>query len=66
MYDPPQQLPVAKAVNLLTDLREEHDVIAQNTWIVHPMMKIVGGIKASLKQYPPIEAGTPDPYTPPQ
>jgi arylsulfatase len=66
MYDPPQVLPVAKGINLLTDLREEHDVLAQNTWIVRPMMKIVGDLKASLKQYPPIEAGTPDPYSPPK
>jgi arylsulfatase len=66
MYDPPQVLPVAKAVNLLTDLREEHDVLAQNTWIVRPMMKIVGDLKDSLKQYPSIEAGTPDPYSPPK
>ncbi|MNJ50153.1 Sulfatase [compost metagenome] len=66
MYDAPQVLPVAKAVNLLTDLREEHDVLAQNTWIVRPMLKLVGNLKASLKQYPPIEAGTPDPYSPPK
>jgi arylsulfatase len=66
MYDPPQTLPVPKAINLLTDLREEHDVLAQNSWIARPMLKIVGDLKASLKQYPPIEAGTPDPYTPPK
>jgi hypothetical protein len=29
------------------------------------MMKIVGDLEASLKKYPPIKAGTPDPYTPP-
>ncbi|MDD2058519.1 arylsulfatase [Pseudomonas putida] len=66
MYDPAQTLPFPKAVNLLTDLREEHDVMVENTWLVHPMMKLIGAFKASLKQYPPIEAGTPDPYTPPK
>ena len=27
-------------------------------------MKIIGELEASLKRYPPIKAGTPDPYTP--
>ena len=66
MYDPPQTLPFPKAVNLLTDLREEHDVMVENTWLVHPMMNLIGAFKASLKQYPPIEPGTPAPYTPPK
>ncbi|MGH8430659.1 MAG: sulfatase-like hydrolase/transferase, partial [Solimonas sp.] len=64
MYDPPQQLPFPRLYNLLTDLREEHDVMIENTWALRPMMEIVGRFKASLKQFPPIEAGTPDPYTP--
>jgi hypothetical protein len=29
-------------------------------------MKIIGEFEASLKKYPPIKVGTPDPYTPPQ
>lgn len=65
MYDAPQMLAIPRAINLLTDLREEHDVLVENTWLVPPMMKVIGAFKASLKQYPPIEAGTPDPYTPP-
>jgi arylsulfatase len=28
-------------------------------------VKIVGEFEASLKKYPPIKLGTPDPYTPP-
>jgi arylsulfatase len=30
------------------------------------MTKIIGEFEASLKKYPPIKAGTPDPYTPSQ
>jgi len=30
------------------------------------MLKIIGGFEASLKKYPLIKLGTPDPYTPPQ
>jgi hypothetical protein len=30
-----------------------------------PAMKIVSEFEQSLKKYPPIVPGTPDPYTPP-
>lgn len=30
------------------------------------MMEIVAEFEQSLKRYPPIAPGTPDPYTPPQ
>jgi arylsulfatase len=64
MYDVPQKLPMPKVVNLLTDLKEEHDVGATNSWIAGPALKLVGQLEASLKKYPPIKAGTPDPYVP--
>lgn len=65
MFDPPLALSAPRLYNLLTDLREEHNVIIENSWALHPMMGIAGRFKASLKQHPPIESGTPDPYTPP-
>jgi hypothetical protein len=64
MYDPPQQLPVPKLVNLLRDLREERDVGAYNTWVAHPMVQIIDEFQASVKKYPLIKSGTPDPYVP--
>lgn len=66
MYDPPLKLPLPKVINLFTDLKEERDVGAYNTWVAEPVMKIVGEFEASLKKYPPIKLGTPDPYTPPK
>ncbi|RWU17116.1 arylsulfatase [Pseudomonas alkylphenolica] len=66
MFDPPLQLSAPRLYNLLTDLREEQNVIIENSWALHPMMRIVADFKGSLKQYPPIEPGTPDPYTPPR
>jgi arylsulfatase len=66
MYDPPRKLPLPKVINLLTDLKEERDVGAYNTWVAEPVMKILGEFEASLKKYPPIKAGTPDPYVPPK
>ena len=65
MYAPPQKLPLPKIINLITDRKEERDVGAYNTWVADPVLKIVGAFEASLKKYPPIKLGTPDPYTPP-
>jgi hypothetical protein len=66
MYAPPKTLPLPKVINLLTDRKEERDVAAYNSWVVDPVVKIVGEFEASLKKYPPIKVGTPDPYTPPK
>jgi arylsulfatase A-like enzyme len=66
MYDPPLKLPLPKLINLLTDLKEERDVVGYNTWVTEPMMKILVEFEMSLKKYPPIKAGTPDPYLPPK
>jgi len=65
-YDPPQKLPLPKVVNLLTDLKEERDVLIQNSWVANPLTKIRRDFEASLEAYPPIKAGTPDPYVPPR
>jgi arylsulfatase A-like enzyme len=65
MYDVPQRLALPRVYNLLTDLKEERDVGAYNTWVAEPMFKIIAEFQASLQKYPPIKAGTPDPYTPP-
>jgi len=66
MYDPPQKLPIPKLINLLTDLKEEHDVGPKNSWVAYPVTKLISEFEASLKKYPPIKIGTPDPYTPPK
>ena len=64
MYDPPQTLPEPKVVNLLTDLKEERDVGAKVSWVGVPLTKMLMEWEASLKRYPPIKMGTPDPYVP--
>jgi arylsulfatase len=53
-----------KVINLLTDLKEERDVGAENSWVGVPMTKNIIELERSLKKYPPIKAGTPDPYVP--
>jgi len=66
MFDPPQVLPLPKVINLLTDLKEERDVMIYHSWVTNPMNKIRNDFEESLKTHPPIKMGTPDPYTPPQ
>ena len=66
MYDAPQKLPLPRIINLLTDLKEVHDVLIQDGWVTYPMMKIVSDFEESLRKYPPIKMGTPDPYRPPK
>jgi arylsulfatase A-like enzyme len=64
IYDPPQKLPLPKLIDLLRDLKEERDVAAYNTWVMEPMFQVVAEFEGSVKKYPLIKAGTPDPYVP--
>jgi arylsulfatase len=66
MYDPQVPLPLPKMINLLTDLKEERDVGATNSWVAIPMMRLIAEFEESLKKYPPIKMGTPEPYVPPK
>jgi hypothetical protein len=60
-----------RVYNLLTDPKEQYDVIEKggtageaNFWVMPPMSKLVGEHLATLKKEPPIPLGTPDPYVP--
>jgi arylsulfatase len=66
-WSPPTKLGVPKVFDLLRDPTEEYGAtLTPDGWVVGPMMKIVGEFEASVKRYPLIEPGTPDPYTPPR
>jgi arylsulfatase len=62
MFDPPVKNPVPTVYNLFTDPREEKPTT--ESWVVGPVLKIVDEFEKSLKQYPLIPMGTPDPYLP--
>jgi arylsulfatase A-like enzyme len=62
MFDPPVRNPVPTIYNLYTDPREEKPT--PDSWVVGPVLKIVGEFEQSLKQHPLIPMGTPDPYRP--
>jgi arylsulfatase A-like enzyme len=64
MFDPPQKLSNPRLHNLLEDPRERHNVASMNTWVYHPVNKIVSDFEASLKREPPIPPGTLDPWVP--
>jgi arylsulfatase len=64
-WSPPTKLGVPKIFDLISDPKEEYGAtLTPNAWVGGPMMKIVAEFEQSLKRYPPIAAGTPDPYTP--
>jgi arylsulfatase len=62
MFDPPVRNPVPTVYNLYTDPREEKPTA--DSWVVGPVLKIVGEFEQSVKQHPLIPMGTPDPYRP--
>lgn len=62
----PVKLGVPKIYDLLVDPKEEYGAtLTPNAWVGGPMMQIVAKFEESLKRYPPIAPGTPDPYRPP-
>ena len=62
MFDPPVKNPVPTIFNLYTDPREEKPTV--DSWVVGPVLKVVGEFEESVKQHPLIPMGTPDPYRP--
>jgi arylsulfatase len=65
LVDPARQARRSEAFDLITDPKEEYPATAlRNSWNAGPAMKIVVEFERSLKNYPPIAPGTPDPYTP--
>jgi hypothetical protein len=64
MFDPPVKNPVPTIYNLYTDPREEKPTA--DSWVVGPVLKIVGAFNATTKDNPLIPMGTPDPFTPPK
>jgi arylsulfatase len=66
MVSPPIKLGIPLLFNLYTNPRENADKVITDSWIFGPVLKMVGEFEASVKKYPLIAMGTPDPYTPPR
>lgn len=66
-WTPAAKLGVPKIFDLITDPKEEYGAtLTPDGWVAQPMMRIVGEFEASTRQYPLIQPGTPDPYSPPR
>jgi arylsulfatase A-like enzyme len=66
MASPAVKLPVPLLMNLYTNPREEEDKPTVDSWVVGPVLKMVGAFEESVKRHPLIPMGTPDPYLPPR
>jgi arylsulfatase A-like enzyme len=64
-FTPPAKLGGVKVFDLITDPKEEYpEVGVRNSWVAGPAIKLVTDFEESMKQFPPIAPGTPDPYKP--
>lgn len=55
-----------RAYNLINDPQERDNVLFPHTWLPKAALPQLEEHIASLKAYPPIPTGAPDPYTPPK
>ena len=64
--DPVRNYSVPLFYNLLLDPKEEHPMLhaPPNLWVRYPAGEVLLEHMKSLKEEPPIPAGTPDPYKP--
>jgi arylsulfatase len=65
MLSPAERLPIPLVVNLYENPREDEAKRSYTSWVLGPMLKMMRDFEASVKKYPLIPMGTPDPYRPP-
>lgn len=65
MVSPAMKLPIPLLFDLYTNPQEITDKTVPDSWVIGPALKMIGEFEASVKKYPLIPMGTPDPYTPP-
>jgi len=64
MVSPAQKLGIPLLFNLYVNPQEDVTKTATDSWVIGPALKAVGAFEASVKRYPLIPMGTPDPYRP--
>jgi arylsulfatase A-like enzyme len=65
MVSPPEKLGIPVLFDLYANPTEDPAKPYTGSWIVGPILKMIGEFEASVKKYPLIPMGTPDPYGPP-
>jgi arylsulfatase A-like enzyme len=66
MISPAVKLPLPFLFNLYTNPQEDETKTTLDSWVIGPVLKMVGAFEESVKKYPLIPMGTPDPYQPPK
>lgn len=66
MNSEPRPLNVPRVYNLITDPKEEYNLASEATWTLPVLFKKIVAFQKTLEEEPPIQLGTPDPYTPPK
>jgi arylsulfatase A-like enzyme len=64
MVSPPVKLAIPFLFNLYTNPREDTDKQITDSWVIGPVLKMIGEFEASVKKHPLIAMGTADPYVP--
>lgn len=65
MASPAQKLSIPLLFNLYTNPQEDESKTITDSWIIGPVLKSMAAFEASVKKFPLIPMGTPDPYLPP-
>jgi arylsulfatase len=65
MISPAVKLPLPFLFNLYTNPQEDETKTSLDSWVIGPVLRMVGAFEESVKKYPLIPMGTPDPYRPP-
>jgi len=65
MISAPVKLPLPFLFNLYTNPQEDETKTILDSWIIGPVLKMIGEFEESTKKHPLIPMGTPDPYQPP-
>lgn len=66
MNSEPTPLNVPRIYNLISDPKEEYNMASEATWVLPVLFKKIVEFQKTLVEEPPIQLGTPDPYTPPE
>ena len=66
MNSEPKPLNVPRVYNLITDPKEQYNMSSEATWLLPVLFKKIVEFQKTLVEEPPIQLGTPDPYTPPE
>jgi arylsulfatase len=65
-FDELRTYTMPRVYNLLSDPQERDNVLFPNTWVPKAALVQLEEHVKSLRMYPPIKPGTPDPYKPPK